>query len=414
MVLTQPANRATLGLVLGFALALQMLTLFADPFSSSDIYRYVWDGVVQHAHVNPYRYVPGNAALEFLRTPNQDTYQMINRRDYAVTIYPPVAQMIFWLVTWFSPTMQAMKAAMVGFECLTVWALLRLLRRMGRPAEQVLLFAWCPLLAWEIALAGHVDAAVFAFIVLALLFRHRRQPVWTGAFLGLAVMTKFYPIVLLPALWMRDGSARGMRRLGDWRLPAALLSVVVAGYAVYASAGCRVFGFLGGYVKEEGIDTGARFFLLDLMQSLPGLHGVPKAVFLVIAAAVLGALAWWGWKVAAVERFEDVVSHPFAMKLRMEGAPKYLLVGMWMGFALMLLFSPHYPWYIVWLIPFFALTPSPTLLMYLMMFFYMFTTALADGTPGKMFVLNRILYGAVAGAFVLQMTVLRRWMRRTA
>jgi hypothetical protein len=87
---------------------------------------------------------------------------------------------------------------------------------------------------------------------------------------------------------------------------------------------------------------------------------------------------------------------------------------MWTGFALMLLFSPHYPWYIVWLIPFFALTPSPTLLMYLMMFFYMFTTALADGTPGKMFVLNRILYGAVAGAFVLQMTVLRRWMRRTA
>jgi alpha-1,6-mannosyltransferase len=117
VVLTQPVNRATWGMVLGFAVALQMMTLFADPFQSSDIYRYVWDGVVQHAHVNPYRYVPGDAALAFLRAPdNQDIYDNINRRDYAVTIYPPVAQMIYWLVTWFSPTVQAMKAAMVGLS----------------------------------------------------------------------------------------------------------------------------------------------------------------------------------------------------------------------------------------------------------------------------------------------------------
>jgi hypothetical protein len=97
--------------------------------------------------------------------------------------------------------------------------------------------------------------------------------------------------------------------------------------------------------------------------------------------------------------------------LHMNGAPTFLRVGMWMALALMLLFSPHYPWYIIWLIPFFALVPSPTPLMYLMMFFYMFTTALADGSAPKMFVLNRILYGAVAGAFLLEMTVLRRWLR---
>jgi hypothetical protein len=85
---------------------------------------------------------------------------------------------------------------------------------------------------------------------------------------------------------------------------------------------------------------------------------------------------------------------------------------MLMGLALMLLFSPHYPWYIVWLIPFFALLPNLTLLTYLMMFFYMFTTALADGEAGHMFVLNRILYGAVLGACLLELTVLRRWSLR--
>ena len=101
IVLTQPVNRATLWLVLGFAVAMRAMTVFADPFTSSDIYRYVWDGIVQHAHINPYRYVPGNPVLTFLRKPNQEIFDNINRRDYARTIYPPVAQMIYWAGTFF-------------------------------------------------------------------------------------------------------------------------------------------------------------------------------------------------------------------------------------------------------------------------------------------------------------------------
>jgi len=55
--------------------------LFAEPYLSSDISRYVWDGIVQHAHINPYRYVPGDPVLAFLRAPNQDIFDNINRRD---------------------------------------------------------------------------------------------------------------------------------------------------------------------------------------------------------------------------------------------------------------------------------------------------------------------------------------------
>ena len=67
LVLTEPTDKWTLRIVLGFAVAFQAVTYFAEPFLSSDIYRYVWDGIVQHAHVNPYRYVPGSPSLTFLR-----------------------------------------------------------------------------------------------------------------------------------------------------------------------------------------------------------------------------------------------------------------------------------------------------------------------------------------------------------
>jgi hypothetical protein len=86
-------------------------------------------------------------------------------------------------------------------------------------------------------------------------------------------------------------------------------------------------------------------------------------------------------------------------------SPAYLRAAMMLAFAMMLLFSPHYAWYIVWLIPLFALTPSLPLLAYLMGFFYLFTTELADPGP-KMFLLNKILYGGVAAVIVLH------WMER--
>ena len=74
----------------------------------------------------------------------------------------------------------------------------------------------------------------------------------------------------------------------------------------------------------------------------------------------------------------------------------------------MFLFSPHYPWYIIWLIPFFTLVPNLPILTYLMAFFYLFTTQLADGTPTQMFILNKILYGAVTIAVVLQIALQNR------
>ena len=448
VIATQPVNRATFGIVIGFAVAFRAMTVFADPFSSSDIYRYVWDGIVQHAHISPYRYVPGDPVLKSLQNTYTDIYENINRRTYARTIYPPVAQMIYWLVTFFSPTVMAMKTAMIGFECVTVAALLNLLRRLGRPREQILLYCWCPLLVWEIGGAGHVDAAVYAFIALALVFRYREQPALTGLFLGLAVMTKFYPLVLLPVLYVRR----------DWKMPAVVAAVAAVGYAAYASVGRLVFGFLYGYTREEGIDSGSRFFLLDLLHRLRGLEKVPVAGYELFCVMVLAGISLWAWRYASVESFGGQHKaqpaawsglpsmHPRAVDVASKGgsllspsslawfsprgltwpmrpllahgaasypAPAYLRAAAMMAFAMMLLFSPHYPWYVAWLVPFLALTPTLPLLTYLMAFFYLFTTALANPGP-KMFLLNKILYGTVALVMVLNWLV-GRWIagRRT-
>ena len=383
LILTQPVDRYTFPIIVTVAVACRLVTLVPEPFLSSDVYRYAWDGVVQHAHISPYRYVPGDKALAFLREPNQDLYDHINRRDYAHTIYPPAAQFLFYLITFINPEVTMMKLAMVLCEGLTMFGLVKLLGDMGIRREQSLLYAWCPLLVWEIAGSGHLDAAAIAFIALALLTRYRRRPVATGVFLGIAVLIKLYPIVLLPALFRR----------GEWKMPIVLAGVIAFGYACYSSVGLGVFGFFGGYVKEEGMDSGTRYFLLEAAQHLPGLHSLPTAAFLVFASGAFGALMLWCWRTCC--RVES-------------DAGSFLVPAFALAFAMMLLFSPHYPWYVAWLVPFLVLEPNLTVFTYVCGLFYLCTTAMAVGSGPQQFLLNKYLYGWTLAAFVVEL-VLRRW-----
>jgi alpha-1,6-mannosyltransferase len=391
LILTQPVDRFTFPAILGVAVACRLADLFAEPYLSSDIYRYVWDGIVQHAHISPYRYVPGDPVLAFLRAPHQEIFDNINRRDYAHTIYPPAAQALFYLITWISPTVAFMKTVMVLFEGVTMYALVTLLHSLGVRREQVLLYAWCPLVIWEIAGSGHLDSAAMAFITLALLARYRKRPVLTGLFLAIAILLKLYPLVLLPAFYRR----------GDFKMPATVGAVIALGYAAYSSVGLLVFGFLGGYVKEEGMATGTRYFLLELAQRIQGMRSLSTTAYLLFCAAVFAVILWWCWWVAGRQGSDN---------------PRYFSPGADAGFvplafalaaALMFLFSPHYAWYILWLVPFFTLIPNLPILAYLLGFFYLYTTALAEPGP-KMFLANEILYVGVFAAFIIQI-VLWQW-----
>jgi hypothetical protein len=122
-------SRQILLLGLIFAALFRISILFSPPYLSDDLYRYVWDGRVQSAGINPYRYIPADESLVKLR--DDKIYPNINRREYARTIYPPVAEGAFLLITRISESVTWMKAAMVGFEAIA-----------GLGAHSVARFIW--------------------------------------------------------------------------------------------------------------------------------------------------------------------------------------------------------------------------------------------------------------------------------
>jgi hypothetical protein len=326
-----PGSRRGLAVILGVAVAMRIAVLLAPPYLSSDVYRYVWDGRVQGAGINPYRYIPADPALAHLR--DADIFPRINRGNYAPTIYPPAAEAIFYGVTRISERVTAMRAAMVVFEAAAVALLLSLLAEAGLPATRIIVYAWHPLPLWEFAGSGHIDAAIIAFVALALWTR--RSAGWlAGPALALAVLVKIYPIVVFPALWRR----------WNWRMPVLFAAALGLAYLPFLGVGWGVFGFLPGYMAEEGFNSGGGgFYLLSAAQAVLPLAGVPDIAYLAAASCLLAGLA-------------------ICLVRRGEGGPGDVFAAGLLAGAFVVLVSPHYPWYFAWLIIFACLVPGASLL----------------------------------------------------
>ncbi|HYM04847.1 MAG TPA: glycosyltransferase 87 family protein, partial [Stellaceae bacterium] len=261
-------------MILGVAAAMRLGVALSPPYLSDDLYRYVWDGRIEAAGINPYRYVPSDTHIASLR--DEAIYPNINRRTYARTIYPPVAEYIFFLTTRISESAIGMKLTMVALEIASVGILLRLLALAGLPRERILIYAWHPLALWEFAGSGHIDAAIVTFTALALWARRRELAWLTGIALACAALVKFFPAVIFPALYRR----------WDWKMPLAAVAAVILAYLPFLSAGPAIFGFLPGYVAEEGLDSGAGFFLWNLVKTVVPIAAIGVLPYLVVAAAV--------------------------------------------------------------------------------------------------------------------------------
>ncbi|HZC96171.1 MAG TPA: glycosyltransferase 87 family protein, partial [Bradyrhizobium sp.] len=244
-----PPNRA-LWLIFSLGIILRAYVLLFDPLLSSDIYRYVWDGRVQAAGINPYRYFPADQALAFLR--DGAIFPHINRAATAVTIYPPVAQFFFLIVTRVGESVTVMRLALLGCEAVTVTLIMLLLRRMNRPVTRVIAYLWHPLPLWEIANSGHVDALMVALMLLGLWTALTGHALRGAVVIALSVLVKPLAAPVLAGIW----------RQWDLKVPLAVIAVVALCYLPYLSVGWGVLGFLTkGYLTEEGISAGNDLWL---------------------------------------------------------------------------------------------------------------------------------------------------------
>jgi hypothetical protein len=323
-----PPARA-LWLIFGIGILLRAYVLAFDPLLSSDIYRYVWDGRVQAAGINPYRYIPADQALAFLR--DGAIFPHINRAETAPTIYPPVAQFFFLIVTRLGENVTVMRLGLLGCEAVTVALIILLLRRMNRPVTRVVAYLWHPLPLWEIANSGHVDALMVTLMLLGIWVALNGPTLRGSVLIALSVLVKPYVAPVLAAIW----------RPWDLKMPLVVMATITLCYLPYLGVGWGVLGFLTrGYLTEEGINAGNDLWLLSLWRLVFGAHQGDVLAYVVLAALVIT------FKGLSVAR-----SCHHTVASRLADINMLLLLTL-------LLLSPNYPWYFLVVTPFAALCGS--------------------------------------------------------
>ena len=376
-VLQRGARPRDLILILLAAFVIRGLAMTAAPNLTTDALRYVWDGRIQWEGWNPYLYVPADERLAYLR--DSVIYPDINQKETAVTIYPPVAEMIFALAVKVYDGIEGIKLVMLAFEALTIWLVMRWLQHAGLPRERVIIYAWHPLPIWEFASQGHIDAAATALMMATVVAAVQRRETLAGAALAVAVACKYFPLVLVPALWRRWA----------WKPIAAFVVVLVLVYLPYwIGAGPRVLGFLFNWMDAEGYGSGWGFHVIWVLRDF-AIADPPRWIYLSVALAVLGGLAMLS---LFARRADEIV-------------PAHLVM---LGAAFVFFTSPHYPWYFGWLIPLCCRFPSPAVIGFTLL-------ALLQNVPGDgEWLSTSNLFLTVFGGFVVlaAIEVAWRWRRR--
>ncbi len=213
------------------AVVLRLIFLPVMPSLSDDYHRYVWDGRVQLAGVNPYEYRPYEHALDRVPYAGRD---LINH-DELKTVYPPLTQAVFLGVEAVTralgldhavtPRADVMLFKLVfgAFDLATAAAVWFLAARKLR-LQATVLYLLCPAVIVQTWESAHAEAAAVLFCVLAAALLVRRRDVWAGVALGLAAAFKVTPLALLvPALL--GGRASPARFLAGF-VPALLIPYV--------------------------------------------------------------------------------------------------------------------------------------------------------------------------------------------
>ncbi len=169
-------------LIFAIAIAARGVVIFThDATLSDDIHRYELDGRTLARGINPYLQSPAQCEADILlgsseRWPGERALiARVNNREMH-TLYLPTSQLVFAGVGLAmgdadldtDDSARPFRVAFIFFEIIAMICIALLLKRRGRSAWWLALYAWHPVVIAEFAGSGHQDAIGIALLLLAI------------------------------------------------------------------------------------------------------------------------------------------------------------------------------------------------------------------------------------------------------
>lgn len=336
---------------------LRVLMLFSTPILEDDFYRYLWDGAVTAQGYNPYLYAPqailgppaaADPPPEALRQLATASGPMVGRinHPYLTTIYPPLAQVAFFLAHGLAPfSLTAWRLVLLMGDVAALGLLALILRKVNLPLSLVAIYWWNPLLVKEVVNAGHLDVLVLPLVLGSILLSLSGRTLAALLSLAGAVGVKIWPLILLPLI-IRPLIGHPRRLALGLALFAVALGLIF--WPMFPAAGGEHSGLLAYGSRWEMND--ALFKLIS--GGAGGLLGVVG-----LAAEAGPRLARWLVMAVTAAVVVGLARKPWSDGLDLCDR------CLWALAALFLLSPAQFPWYYVGLIPFLAIRPRLSLLL---------------------------------------------------
>lgn len=341
----EKAAAPSLGLVLGVAALLRFLLLPLPPTLSDDTLRYVWDGRVLAAGLDPYQLAPEAEELAPLR---DDLWENMPHREVP-TVYPPLALLVFTVASQLPEPLIAVKILLFLADLLGCALLYRLASHLELPVVRVLLYAWNPLVVLETAGMGHVDVLMATCTIAAVLLLARGRTAAAGVAAAGAVLAKLIPVLVLPFFLRRSPRPWIFLATAALVLAAALLPILLTGGI---PRGLLIYGqrweFNGPLFEPlwrllAAVDPIAAIKGgLDALKEWTGQHELVNRLYPLVYPQLLAKLV-----LAAGLGI-------FLLRLLWQAPPPPIAAGRVWG-AFLLCTATLYPWYLVAMLPWAAL-----------------------------------------------------------
>ncbi len=310
-----------------FALLFRMALIGTLPTLSDDVWRYLWDGHLLNAGINPYSYRVDDSMLDALDTGFRP------RIDHAwmASPYPPMAQTIFGLTVHVAPeSTTAMQVIFALFDLLTGLLIALLLRQMGRSMLWAIIYLWNPMIIVEFAHSAHIDSLMTFFIVAALYAYTRNRKVLSIIALACATLTKFIPLLLVP-VFFRWWKMKGTAIYGVLVL-AAFVPFISAGLGLIQNDGTGIFGAIRIYMRQWQTNDGLFYWLNIALGDVTR----PLTSTALVGVCLLVLIRLW----------RQTERPPIAQIINNAA----LIIS-----AYLLLTAAMFPWYLTWLIMLFPI-----------------------------------------------------------
>ena len=196
---------------LWFAVLCRFILLFAFPFLSDDVFRFIWDGRLWQQGINPFNHLPTHFMVEGNQVLGLEPslFQQLNSPEY-FTIYPPLNQLVFYLSTslfpnsiWWSAFV--MKVFLFASEVGTIFLLPKVLKNYEINFRTALIYILNPLIIIEVCGNLHFEGMMVFFLLVAIYFL-QKEGFWQSAIaFALSVASKLLPLIFLPFLLRKYG-----------------------------------------------------------------------------------------------------------------------------------------------------------------------------------------------------------------